>query len=146
MKIEVIVYFNNGTTIKRKVDRLQALGLVNRSTAIIPEHADLMEVHGVSDVYLVPTILLFAISTSYVPAISRPTKRSIYNRDNGVCAYCERKLTHEEATIDHIYPESRGGKSTWENLVTACGKCNHKKDNRTPKEARMRMQYSPGHL
>jgi len=145
MKIEVIVYFSNGITIKREVDRLQALGLINRSTAIIPEHADLLEVRGASDVFLIPTILLFAISKSYVTSPSRPTKRSIYNRDNGACAYCGRKLSHEEATIDHIYPESRGGKSTWENLVTACGKCNNRKADRTPKEARMRLQYFPEH-
>ena len=42
-------------------------------------------------------------------------------------------------TLDHVIPRSRGGGDTWENIVTACVKCNIKKGNRTPKEAKMNI-------
>ena len=53
------------------------------------------------------------------------------------CVYCNSK---NELTIDHVIPKSRGGKNTWENLVTCCKKCNAKKDNKTPKEAGMKLK------
>lgn len=64
------------------------------------------------------------------------SKRNIMVRDGYRCVYCNgnRKLT-----IDHIIPTSRGGKSSFENCTTACRKCNNKKGNRTPSEAKMYM-------
>lgn len=46
-------------------------------------------------------------------------------------------------TVDHIIPKSRGGKDTWDNLVTACVSCNNRKGNRTPKEASMKLYSEP---
>lgn len=46
-------------------------------------------------------------------------------------------------TVDHVIPKSRGGEEIWENLVTACVKCNNKKGSRTPDEARMFLRSSP---
>ena len=55
---------------------------------------------------------------------NHPTRNLIYKRDGYSCAYCGAK---ERLTIDHIHPTSRGGEDTWENLVTACCKCNSMK-------------------
>lgn len=63
----------------------------------------------------------------------RVSRRGVLIRDKFTCAYCGKPGT----TIDHVHPRSRGGKNTWQNLVTACGSCNHKKRNRTPEEAGM---------
>jgi len=68
------------------------------------------------------------------------TKQNIYKRDGYRCGYCGSK---DELTIDHILPKSRGGKNSWENLVTCCSKCNSKKDNQTPAEARMKLRVEP---
>jgi 5-methylcytosine-specific restriction endonuclease McrA len=67
----------------------------------------------------------------------RPNRRNIFLRDNYSCAYCQRQLAAEELSIDHIIPKSKGGKETWENLITACKKCNCLKGDRTPEEAGM---------
>ncbi len=56
-----------------------------------------------------------------------PTRMMIYYRDNFRCAYCGKTLKDNEITIDHIVPKSKGGKWTWENLVTCCRECNFKK-------------------
>jgi 5-methylcytosine-specific restriction endonuclease McrA len=69
-----------------------------------------------------------------------PTRNLIYKRDNHRCAYCNSK---ENLTIDHIIPTSRGGKNTWENMISCCGRCNLKKGNRTPDEANMPLLITP---
>jgi 5-methylcytosine-specific restriction endonuclease McrA len=67
------------------------------------------------------------------------SKRGIYLRDRGLCGYCG-KRGH---TIDHILPQSRGGRDTWENTVLACGACNNRKGDRTPSEAGMNLRGKP---
>jgi 5-methylcytosine-specific restriction endonuclease McrA len=54
--------------------------------------------------------------------------------------YCGSK---KSLTLDHVIPKSKGGMNTWENLVTSCFKCNLKKANRTPEEAKMKMSHKP---
>jgi len=56
-----------------------------------------------------------------------PTRMMIYYRDGFRCAYCGKILRDNELTIDHIVPKSKGGKWTWENLVTCCRDCNTRK-------------------
>lgn len=70
-------------------------------------------------------------------------KRVLFNRDNWRCQYCNHKVTKETAQIEHIYPESRGGKKTWINCVTACARCNSEKRDRTPEEAGMKLLSKP---
>jgi CRISPR/Cas system Type II protein with McrA/HNH and RuvC-like nuclease domain len=69
--------------------------------------------------------------------VSRPR---IYKRDNYECVYCGSK---KDLTLDHVLPKSRGGGNDWTNLVTSCFKCNLKKGNKTPDEARMFMKQKP---
>jgi len=68
------------------------------------------------------------------------TRKNIMKRDRHICQYCGVK---SDLTLDHVMPKSRGGKDTWENLVTACNKCNVKKGNRTPDEAKMPLETTP---
>lgn len=71
---------------------------------------------------------------------NNPTRTLIYKRDGYTCAYCGAK---ENLTLDHVLPSSRGGEDTWENLVTACNKCNTLKGNKTPQEANMSLSVTP---
>lgn len=68
-------------------------------------------------------------------------RKNIIHRDNHTCQYCGKKSS--DLSVDHIIPRSRGGKSSWENVITACVKCNTKKADRTPLEAGMRMLKKP---
>jgi len=72
------------------------------------------------------------------------TKKNLFIRDNYKCSYCG---SHDELTIDHIIPKSRGGKSNFENCITCCRTCNVKrKQDKTPREAGMilhRRPYTP---
>ncbi len=68
------------------------------------------------------------------------SRKNILKRDGHRCQYCG---TGEDLTIDHVLPRSRGGKDTWENLVAACNRCNHRKGGHTPKEAGMPLKREP---
>lgn len=62
------------------------------------------------------------------------TNLSLFRRDAYVCMYCGDQFKQAELTRDHIIPMSRGGADSWENVVTACYRCNNHKGNRTPEE------------
>jgi hypothetical protein len=68
------------------------------------------------------------------------SRQNIFKRDGNRCQYCG--STHD-LTLDHVQPRSRGGKSSWENLVTACKSCNSKKGDDTPEEAKMPLTRAP---
>lgn len=69
------------------------------------------------------------------------TRRSIFIRDGYSCQYCGKHAN--DLTLDHILPRSRGGPHSWDNLVSACYECNHKKGQRTPDQAKMRLRSIP---
>jgi 5-methylcytosine-specific restriction endonuclease McrA len=68
------------------------------------------------------------------------SKRNIMIRDKNMCCYCG---SNRNLTIDHVIPLSRGGKTSFDNCVTACFRCNNKKNNRTPSEANMFLRKKP---
>lgn len=70
----------------------------------------------------------------------RPNRNRIYKRDGHECVYCG---SRRNLTLDHVIPKSRGGTNDWTNLVTSCIKCNLKKADRTPDEAKMVMSKKP---
>jgi 5-methylcytosine-specific restriction endonuclease McrA len=71
------------------------------------------------------------------------SRANLFRRDAYRCQYCGTRPSMGDLTIDHVQPRSRGGGSTWENCVLACLKCNQRKANRTPKEARMALLRQP---
>lgn len=68
------------------------------------------------------------------------TRQNIFKRDGHRCVYCG---LHGELTLDHVLPKSRGGRTSWDNLVTACKRCNARKGDYTPEEASMPMRQRP---
>jgi len=72
-----------------------------------------------------------------------PVKSNICQRDRYICQYCGIELNFIDLTLDHVIPYSKGGKSTWENLVASCSRCNNKKGDRTPKQAGMKLLSKP---
>lgn len=70
------------------------------------------------------------------PGWSRP---GVIRRDNHTCGYCG----HKGSTVDHIVPQSRGGRNTWQNTITACDPCNQRKGDRLPAEAGMVLLVKP---
>ena len=79
----------------------------------------------------------------------RPPRRVVFNRpnlarrDDYTCQYCGVSLGERKLTVEHILPRSRGGPTSWENCVAACGDCNSKKADSLPAEAGMKLKKRP---
>jgi len=71
------------------------------------------------------------------------TRRTVLARDNYTCQYCGATPGKAKLTVDHVVPRSRGGDGGWDNVVTACLRCNQRKGDRTPEEARMPLLSKP---
>jgi 5-methylcytosine-specific restriction endonuclease McrA len=71
------------------------------------------------------------------------TKKNVLLRDDYTCQYCARQTEPPSATVDHVIPRSRGGRSTFNNLVCCCSPCNARKRDRLPHEAGMHLQRKP---
>lgn len=70
-------------------------------------------------------------------------RRNIYARDGSRCQYCGKKMATTDLSLDHVVPKSQGGRSSWENIVCCCIKCNVKKGGRTPEQAHMHLITKP---
>ena len=71
------------------------------------------------------------------------SRKNILLRDRNTCQYCGVVLSSGDLTLDHVVPRSRGGSSTWENLVACCHLCNRRKGNHLLSETDMKLQKEP---
>ena len=116
---------------------------------LLKEKAELVEaaqakLHSESFSLPIPLVIRLVYFVKIPRRIVLPvTRRGILSRDNYTCQYCGAMPSRRELTIDHVLPRSRGGKTTWENVVTACQKCNGRKGSRTPEEAHMKLRVWP---
>lgn len=68
------------------------------------------------------------------------TRQNVFKRDNFNCQYCG---ISRDLTLDHVIPKSKGGRSSWDNLITACRRCNTRKGDYTPDQAGIRLRNKP---
>jgi 5-methylcytosine-specific restriction endonuclease McrA len=81
----------------------------------------------------------------YVPPVANP---ALFKRDAFLCLYCGNRFKRQELSCDHVTPLSQGGANHWNNVVTACRRCNHHKAGRTPEQAGMELlaiPFTPNH-
>ncbi len=97
--------------------------------------------HSVSMIVPIPSVIRLVYMVQRPLMQRRISRRAVFHRDGSICQYCG--STAKELTLDHIVPRSRGGVHVWENVVTACIPCNHKKAGSTPLEAGMRLLRAP---
>ena len=99
-------------------------------------------VHSPSFAMRLPSVISLK---EYVRLDRRPafTRFNVFLRDHFDCQYCGRNFHSEELTFDHVVPRSRGGRTTWANVVTACQGCNLRKGDRLPRECRMHPLRTP---
>jgi len=93
----------------------------------------------------VPTVLI-AKNFNKMPMKTfrgKPSKEAIWIRDNGIDQYTGKRLRREDHTIDHVHPQSKGGRDTWENLVSTHKKINSEKGNKLNSEAGLKLIKQP---
>lgn len=91
----------------------------------------------------VPRVLVLTVFDRFPRVRVRFSRHNIYLRDENTCQYCARRLPRSELNLDHVIPRSKGGGTSWENVVCSCIPCNLRKANRTPKQAGMELLKKP---
>lgn len=91
----------------------------------------------------VPRVIVLLAYEHLPRARVRFSRFNVYARDDDTCQYCGRRFRRAELNLDHVVPRSRGGATTWENVVCSCVSCNLRKGGRTPEEAGMRLLKRP---
>lgn len=107
-------------------------------------------IQGVGDkIYKIPAVLKTKLYFDHYDRTINFSRKNLFIRDNYTCQYCGTSLPHNQLTYDHIIPKCRFSgtnkslATNWKNVTTACRPCNHKKGNRTPKEANMTLVSMP---
>jgi 5-methylcytosine-specific restriction endonuclease McrA len=118
----------------------KAFLLVYLNKAELLRNDDKVRLRTVSDSYPLPSVIKLNnyVKVPYKGVVLN--RRNIFKRDGNKCTYCG---SGRDLTLDHVLPKSRGGKTNWDNLVTACKRCNGRKGDFTPEEARMSMSKIP---
>jgi 5-methylcytosine-specific restriction endonuclease McrA len=97
--------------------------------------------HSATEAFKLPSVIRLIQYIRRPRPKLRLTRKEVFNRDSWTCQYCGR--VSKDLTLDHVMPRHRGGPHTWDNLVSACKTCNHRKAGRTPSEASMRLLHEP---
>ena len=100
-------------------------------------------IHSPSVAFVIPAVIRLHryVKLPVIPSIAF-SKKNVLRRDAYTCQYCGRN-SGERMTIDHVIPRSLGGRTIWENVVSACRTCNVKKGNTPLHEARMSLLRKP---
>lgn len=91
----------------------------------------------------IPSVLLLRVFDRVPSKEVKFNRRSIFERDGFVCQYCGVPHGESDLNLDHVIPRDQGGKTSWENIVTSCLRCNTRKANRMPHQAGMRLHKMP---
>ena len=101
---------------------------------------ELLEIRTVTRTYAYPAVIRLA-HYKHIPYKGVLLNRAnLFRRDRGECQYCG---STRQLTIDHVIPRSKGGKTSWTNLVTACNRCNVLKGDKTPEQVGMQLRILP---
>jgi HNH endonuclease len=91
----------------------------------------------------VPRVLLLLAYDRLPKRMVRFSRYNIYLRDRDTCQYCGEKFSKSELNLDHVIPRSRGGLTTWDNVVCSCIDCNRRKGGLLPEESGMHLLKKP---
>jgi 5-methylcytosine-specific restriction endonuclease McrA len=119
----------------------RAVVLLLKAKAEVVEHAA-WELHSVSTSIARPVVIRL-VTYVRVPRDThrrKITRRAVFARDNWTCQYCGSRA---QLTVDHVVPRSKGGGSTWDNIVASCAPCNRRKGDSLPRQVGMRLRHPP---
>lgn len=118
-----------------------AITMLFRGVCEVIEEYD-EDVRAVTFVMKMPAVIRLLKRISRRRAV-RFSRMNVLLRDSFTCQYCGHKFPTRQLNYDHVLPRSQGGKTCWENIVTSCFDCNHRKAGRTPEQAKMWLLRKP---
>lgn len=129
----------------------RAINLLLAGKAVVVEQTGQF-LKTVKDQFPVPSVIALRTYVNVPRRKAHWSRKGVLMRDNYICIYCGvrpgavlkgKVLSKADFTVDHILPRSRSGKDQWTNTACACYQCNHRKGNRLPHEAGMRLRWEP---
>lgn len=132
-----VAVLNYSDIVLHRVTTRHAVRMLVRKVAVIVEADETVQFGPYPRPLVVRLVREVFATWLYAPAYC--TRRGVLRRDRNRCAYCG----GHAGTVDHVVPVARGGRLTWMNAVAACLKCNGRKADRTPAQARMPLRFSP---
>ncbi|MCE2777678.1 MAG: HNH endonuclease [Algoriphagus sp.] len=118
----------------------KAMALLLLEKAQLLSAYELLEIRTVTQTFAYPAVIRLA-HYKHIPYKGVLLNRAnLFRRDRGECQYCG---STRQLTIDHVIPRSKGGKTSWTNLVTACNRCNVLKGDKTVEQAGMQLRTPP---
>jgi 5-methylcytosine-specific restriction endonuclease McrA len=115
--------------------------LIDGGKAEVLEHRDGHHIRTPTSSFPRPSVIRLVYLIKRPRPRVRLTRREIFIRDHYTCQYCGLKT--RDLTLDHIVPRHRNGRHSWENLVSACRACNHKKGGKSLAESKMVLRRLP---
>jgi len=106
-------------------------------------HEEEEMIHSISLSLCIPQIIVLGAYDRMPKLKVKFTRQNVFHRDQYTCQYCRQTFSEEKLNLDHLIPRDKGGATTWDNIVTSCFKCNSKKGNKMPREARMFPMQEP---
>jgi 5-methylcytosine-specific restriction endonuclease McrA len=119
----------------------RAVVLLLKEKAEIIEHSD-WELHSASQTMARPVVIRL-VTYVRIPRDThrrKITRRAVFARDNWTCQYCG---SRSNLTVDHVIPRSKGGGSSWDNIVASCAPCNRRKGDALPRQVGMQLRRQP---
>jgi 5-methylcytosine-specific restriction endonuclease McrA len=129
----------------------RAINLILAEKAIVVEQSGKF-LRTVSSRFPVPSVIALRTYVNVPRRRAHWSRKGVLVRDNYTCIYCGAQpgtiqrgkvLAKNDLTVDHVLPRSRGGKDHWTNTACACYHCNHRKGDRLPNEAGMKLAWEP---
>ncbi len=129
----------------------RAINLLLAEKAVVVEQSGEF-LRTIRDKYPVPSVIALRTFVNVPRRQAHWSRRGVLVRDSYTCIYCKAQPGHmvkgkvlnkSDFTVDHIVPKSRGGKDQWGNTACACYVCNHRKGDKMPNEAGMRLAWEP---
>jgi 5-methylcytosine-specific restriction endonuclease McrA len=106
------------------------------------QHA-IAALRSVNHLFALPEIIVLSLYDRMPKKDVKFTRQNVYLRDRYTCQYCGKIFDPKDLNLDHVIPRDKAGKTNWENVVTSCIRCNSKKANKLPHEARMFPIHTP---
>jgi 5-methylcytosine-specific restriction endonuclease McrA len=100
-------------------------------------------IHTPRMVLKVPRVIVLQVYDRMPRTHVRFSRQNIYLRDSFTCQYCNKTLPRSQLNLDHVVPRSQGGRTSWENVVCSCVRCNLAKGGRSPEQAGMKLHKEP---
>jgi 5-methylcytosine-specific restriction endonuclease McrA len=129
----------------------RAINLLLAGKAVVVEETGRF-LRTVRSQFQIPSVIALRTYINVPRRQAQWSRKGVLSRDNFTCIYCGTRpgdlshgklLTKNDMTVDHILPKSKGGKDVWSNTACACSICNHRKGDRLPGEAGLKMLWEP---